>query len=73
MSRVFDLEKVKAGYMRLQGCIEAEHCEYIDCIYFANPDELAETLDFLNEAINEATWEQLQDPPPGSSADGSGR
>ncbi len=57
------LQKVKEGFDRLRGCIDAEHCEYMDCIYFENPEQLREVVCFLETAINRAEREQLQRVP----------
>jgi len=57
------LQSVKEGYNRLRGCIDAEHCEYMDCIYFENPEQLREVVCFLETAINRAEREQLQRVP----------
>ena len=54
------LRSVKEGYNRLRGCIDAEHCEYMDCIYFENPEQLRKVVSFLEAATNQAEREQLQ-------------
>ena len=51
------LQTVKEGYNRLCGCVNAEHCEYMNCIYFENPEQLREVIDFLGKAIKKAEAE----------------
>ena len=57
------LQAVKEGYNRLRGCVDAEHCEYVDCMYFENPEQLRTVISFLDTAINQAEREQLQQDP----------
>ena len=60
------LQTVREGYNRLRGCIDAEHCEYMNCMYFENPEQLREVIIFLGDAIKKAERERQPDP----SADG---
>ena len=66
------LQSVKEGYNRLRGCIDAEHCEYMDCIYFENPEQLREIVSFLETAINRAEREQLQGGSQGAELAAAG-
>ena len=49
-----DSQKIRAGYNRLRQCTLADHCEQDDCEYYTRPDDLAEVLDCLQEAIRQA-------------------
>ena len=60
------LQTVREGYNRLRGCIDAEHCEYMNCMYFENPEQLREVIIFLGDAIKKAERERQ----PDLSADG---
>ena len=60
------LQTVREGYNRLRGCIDAEHCEYMNCMYFENPKQLREVIIFLGDAIKKAERERQSYP----SADG---
>ena len=66
------LQQVKQGFDRLRGCIDAEHCEYMDCIYFENPEQLREVVSFLEAAINRAEREQLQGGSQGAELAAAG-
>ncbi len=52
-----DLQKIREGYNRLRQCTLADHCEQAECEYYTRPDDLAEVLDFLQEALRQAEQE----------------